>query len=324
MNKFNSWQRCLMFIDAAEGYLQTPEDYIRFFDVTINGKLRHLVTYQPNEKGRSLRILHTNFSEFLSTKYRQARSSYAYAKGKNILNCVNRHLQGEVFLKTDIHAYFDSITYDRMISRIKKLRFTEKQDMDTVSLLTKACFYQGRLPLGFTSSPILSDLFLVTLDRRYQKNKQITYTRYADDFIISASGPDARASLVSFRLELEKDLDALDLQLNRKKTYIRNLKEVGDSIHVLGLNIVRTETGTNRITISDKFIRETCKFLCAWLCKTDEEQTQEEFSKLFGQISFIKQCSPDSYEKLRKMTKIKCGYDGPLTAKALMPKKIIE
>ena len=72
MNKFNSWQRCLMFIDAAEGYLQTPEDYIRFFDVTINGKLRHLVTYQPNEKGRSLRILHTNFSEFLSTKYRQA------------------------------------------------------------------------------------------------------------------------------------------------------------------------------------------------------------------------------------------------------------
>ena len=317
MNKFNSWQRCLLFIDAAKGYLQSSEEYVRFFDVTINGKLRHLVTYQPNEKGRSLRILHTNFAEFLSTKYRRAKSSYAYAKGKNILDCVNRHLQGEVFLKTDIHSYFDSITSDRMISRIKKLRFIDKQDMDTVSLMTKACFYQGRLPLGFTSSPILSDLYLVTLDRRYQKNKQITYTRYADDYIISASGPEAKASLIAFRVQLEKDLDNLDLQLNRKKTYLRHLKEPGDAIHALGVNIVRTGTDTNKITISDRYVRETCKALCEWINNSELREDQELFSKLFGRVSFIQQCSKSSFEKLRKMTEIKCGYSGELTAKAL-------
>lgn len=316
MNRINSWQRSLLFLDAAKGYLQAPEEYVRFFDVNINGKLRHLVTYQASEKGARLRILHTNFAQFLSTKYRHAHSSYAYTKGKNILDCVNRHLQGEIFLKTDIHAYFDSITYENMIKRIKKLKI-RKEDFEIVSLMTQACFYQGRLPLGFTSSPVLSDLYLVNLDRKYQADKTITYTRYADDFVVSASGPEARSNLVSFRLQMEKDLDMLDLQLNRKKTYLRHLKEPGDAIHVLGVNIVRSKTEVNRITISDQYVRETCKSLCAWINSPQLQNDQEFFSKLFGRISFIKQCSKSSYEKLQKMTRIKCGYEGPLTAKAL-------
>ena len=316
MSNINSWQRCLLFIDAANGYLQAPEEYIRFFDVNINGKLRHLVTYQANEKGARLRILHTNFAQYLSTRYRRASSSYAYAKGKNILDCVKRHLQGEVFLKTDIHAYFDSITYENMTACISKLKLI-REDMDTISLIAKACFYDGRLPLGFTSSPVLSDLYLVRLDRKYQKNKQLTYTRYADDFIISASGPDARVNLVAFRLQMEKDLDHLDLQLNRKKTYIRHLKNPGDAIHVLGVNIVRTDKMINRITISDRYVRDTCKALCAWIKNPQSDADQELFSKLYGRISFIKQCSKSSYDKLQKMTQIKCGYNGPLTAKAL-------
>ena len=316
MNKINSWQRSLRFIEAARGYLEAPEEYVRFFDVRINGKLRHLVTYQANEKGRSLRFLHTDFAQFLSTKYRQASSSYAYAKKKNILNCINRHLNGEVFLKTDIKSYFDSITYENMIKRIKKLRI-DKNDFDAVALMTNACFYQGRLPLGFCSSPVLSDLYLVSLDRKHQKNKAVTYTRYADDFILSASGQCARENLIACRIQMEKDLDLLDLQLNRKKTYIRHLKSPGDAIHVLGLNIVRTGSEINRITVSDQYIRNTCMELCEWIGRQKLDTDTEYFSKLYGRISFIRQCSSDSYRKLQKMTKIKCGYDGLLTVKAL-------
>ena len=319
MNILNSWQRSLRYIDAAKGYLETPEEYVRFFDVRINGKLRHLVTYQFNEKGRSLRFLHTDFAQFLSTKYRRARSSYAYAKRKNILNCVNRHLKGEVFLKSDIKSYFDSITYENMMKRIEKLKINEN-DIDTVALMTKACFYQGRLPLGFCSSPVLSDLYLASFDYKYQKNKMVTYTRYADDFILSASGQDARENLIACRIQMEKDLDLLDLQLNRKKTYIRNLKYPGDAIHVLGLNIVRTESETNRVTISNQYIRKTCKDLCEWINRSEFENDDECFAKLYGKISFIKQCSDSSYKKLQKMIRIKSGYEGSLTAKELKRK----
>ncbi len=311
------WSKRLSSLETAKDYIVDPEKYVRLFSVKINGKLRHLVTYQPSKEGRDLRELHTDFSRYIGQKYSKVNSSYAYKKGRDILDCVNRHLKSELFLKTDIHAYFDSVTYANMMDIIKKLRIGKK-DMSAVAQIAEACFYDGRLPLGFTSSPVLSDLFLSSLDRQYQRIEGITYTRYADDFIVSASGPDSMEKLVSFRLQLEKDLGTLDLELNRKKTYIRHLKAPGDAIHVLGLNIVRTESGPNRITVSDGYVRETCRSLCDWLSGADLEGDGDEFfSRVFGQISFIRQCSVGSYEKLAKMTSIKCGYRGPLTADPL-------
>ena len=225
MDSISNWQKCLLFMDTAEGYVKNPDDYIRFFDVTINGKLRHLVTYRPDENGRELRILHAGIAKFLGQKYHQAKSSYAYAKRKSFIQCVNRHLQGEYFFKTDIHSYFDSITYENLIKRFSRLR-VPKEDKEILSRQVKACFYENRLPLGFVSSPVISDFYLYSLDRKYQKNESVTYTRYADDFIVSASGPDARKALVEFRVQLEKDLEKLGLELNLKKTYIRDRKSV--------------------------------------------------------------------------------------------------
>lgn len=304
-------------LDTAREYLTSPEAFTRTIDVTINGKLRHLITYRPNQKGYALRVLHKAFSTYLQQRYRPSVASYAYMKKKSIVQCVNKHMYGTSFFKTDIHAYFDSISEERMLQRIHRLR-RARGDWENIELATKACFYEGRLPIGFITSPVLSDLFLVTLDRKYAKNKKITYTRYADDFIVSASGEDAQKHLVAFRLQLEQDLAELDLELNRKKTYIRILSAPGDAIHVLGLNIVRTETDKNRITISDRYIRKTCLAVCAWL-NGDDPGTDPDatFAKVYGQVSFVRQCSDGSFAKLQRMTRVKCGYNGDWTVNAL-------
>lgn len=308
-------------LEVAKEYIADPATFIRTIDVTINGKLRHLITYMPNEKGYALRCVHKAFASYLQLRYRPSAASYAYMKKKSIVMCAQQHLQGTIFLKTDIHGYFDSISEERMLKRIHRLRCA-KGDWEAIALLTKASFYEGRLPIGFITSPVLSDLFLVTLDRKYKKNKNVTYTRYADDFIVSAVGEDARKNLVAFRLQLEQDLGELDLELNRKKTYLRTLKAPGDAIHVLGLNIVKTETDTNRITISDRYVRKTCKALCAWLNGDRlSDDPDAEFAKIYGQISFIRQCSADSYAKLQRMAKVKCGYNGAWTAESIKNKK---
>ena len=285
--------------------------YSSMFSLTL------MIFFMPNNKGHALRKLHNHFSSYLQGRYRSSTSSYAYMKKKNIAMCASRHLSNAVFFKTDIHAYFDSISEDRMLKLIHRLQRV-KLDWDVLAELTKACFYQGRLPIGFVTSRVLSDLFLVTLDNKYAKCKKVIYTRYADDFIVSSSGKNAQRDLLAFRLQLEQDLAELDLELNRKKTYIRTLSVPGDAIHVLGLNIVKTETDTNRITISDRYVRKTCKAICDWLnnedCGDDPEST---FAKVYGQISFIRQCSTDSYAKLQRMTKVKCGYCGDWTAESL-------
>lgn len=292
-------------VEVAKEYIAEPDAFIRTVDVTINGKLRHLITYMPNEKGWALRCVHKAFASYLQRRYRPSAASFAYIKKKNIVMCVKQHLHGTVFLKTDIHAYFDSVSEERMIKRIRELR-RAKGDWETIELLTKASFYKGHLPIGFITSPVLSDLFLVTLDRKYKKVANVTYTRYADDFIVSATGENARKSLADFRLRLEQDLGELDLELNRKKTYIRTLKIAGDAIHVLGLNIVKTEMPTNRITVSDRYIRKTCKDICTWF-ENGNANDDITLAKIRGQIAFIRQCSADSYRKLEKMVQIKCG-----------------
>ena len=158
-------EECKKFLDVAAEYVNSPEEYVRFFEVTINGKLRHLVTYKPDEKGKNLRKLHSNFAKLIESSYRHAHSSFAYKKGECFLSCVQCHLEGEYFLKTDIHSYFESITYDNMIKRIHRLRL-HNADLNEINLITKACFYNRHLPLGFSSSPVLSDLFLSSLDRK--------------------------------------------------------------------------------------------------------------------------------------------------------------
>lgn len=288
---------------TAKDYLAAPEEFVRLINVTINGKLRDLITYVPNANGYRLRKLHRRYAAYLNSCYQRSDASYAYAKKKNIVMCVNNHLKATVFLKTDIHKYFDSVSLERMLERVRKLG--KGKDVD---LVTKACFYQGRLPMGFISSPVLSDLFLVDLDQKYSQNTKIIYTRYADDFIVSGNGLDAQKELDAFRAVLEQDLKALGLELNRKKTYIRTLSMAGDAIHVLGVNIVKTETDTNRITVSDRYIRKTCKALCAWINGDRGTDPEETWSKLAGQIAFIRQCSADSYAKLQKMTRVKSGY----------------
>ena len=306
--------------NTAYLYLENPDNYIRYFKVTINGKLRDILTYQNNESGEALRKLHNAFAGYISFKYRTAASSFAYKKGKGIVDCVKCHLDGEFFLKTDIHAYFDSITYDNMLECLKKLRI-EEDIREDVEFIARACFYCGRLPLGFTSSPVLSDLFLSFLDFKYQEIPDITYTRYADDFIISTNGQDAIKRLDSFKTLMSGDLEKLGLTLNSKKTYTRHLKSSGDALHVLGINIVRTDSGRNRITVSDSYVRETSKLLCDWLSGNQHKEVVFFFQVLFGRISFIKQCSNESFEKLKKMVRVKCGYDGPFTRKVLKGNK---
>ncbi len=317
MDRNVMWEKLAGMSDVAAAYLCEPDNYVRRFQVNINGKLRHLVTYMPTAEGRSLRELHTVFARYLQSRYKHARSSFAYTKGMNIKGCIECHLYGTVFLKTDIHSYFDSVTFENMMKRMKLLR-EPKDRMETLARITQACFYNDRLPLGFTSSPVLSDYYLAALDRQYQKMDGITYTRYADDYIVSAKGPNATENLNLFLLRMGRDLAALGLELNRKKTYVRHLNKPGDAIHVLGVNIVRTDYDRNRVTVSDRYIRKVCRNLCDWITTENREKNDEEtFLRLNGQIAFIKNHSMGSYDKLRKMTRIKCGYDGPITAKAL-------
>ena len=305
------------FIRIAEDYIVNEEAYLRHFVVVINGKRRKLATYANSENGKALRELHTYISEYICGLYHQSPASFAYARKKNIIDCVNIHKCSSAFLKTDIHSYFDSITFEGTKRVLKRYKRYQKNE-DKMNVLLKACFYNERLPLGFVSSPVISDIFLVSLDRKYDRRKDILYTRYADDFIISTNGENNVSVLEEICKTLKEDLRKQGLFLNSKKTYIRTLKQPGDAIRLLGVNLVKTDSTENRITVSDRYIRQTCMALADLLSfNGDNDEKEELCNTVCGQIAFIQMCSQDSMNKLQKMARVKCGYSESLRTTAI-------
>lgn len=97
-----------------------------------------------------------------------------------------------------------------------------KRYADKLRKIIEACFYEGRLPIGFITSPVLSDIYLTSVDMKYSKVKAFTYTRYADDFIIS-SNKDMKV-LEDARTDLENELASLCLELNHHRRLLSWVK----------------------------------------------------------------------------------------------------
>lgn len=166
------------------------------------------------------------------------------------------------------------------------------------------------MPIGFVSSPMLSDIFLKDVDERFGSMEGISYTRYADDFIISSAGDGAEKRLQYVLDELTDEIKAHQLALNKKKTYFRHLRLEGDAIHILGLNLVRTAGEINRITVSDRFIRETSIELCQLMLEKEQLsdwEARKRFCAVMGKVGYITYASEQSVRKLQKMLQVKTG-----------------
>ena len=304
-----------------EDYPEHPEQYIRSFMLRINGKQRKIITYQSDDFGNGLRQIHQMLAYAVRGIYVSSVNSYAYKEDVSVLSALEKHLSSKVFLKTDIHAYFDSIDFDAMLNFLFQKRPTMQKQKTFWSKVLATCFHEGHLPIGFVSSPILSDLYLNDLDQQFSGIKGIQYTRYADDIIFSSNANDAKEKLREVQGNLTSALASLHLEPNKKKTYIRTLKQEGDAIHLLGLNLVRTSDANNRITVSDWYIRQTSLEFSELLQEKDqieERERQERFCQIAGKIGYIRHASSGSAEKLKKMIQIKTGIDTDLTYKSLV------
>lgn len=292
---------------TAEAYINNPDDFVRTFTVQINGKKRHIITYKADAKGAALRYFHTCVAELIPLCYESMPNSFAYKKGMDILSCLEQHLESDTFLKTDIHEFFNSIQYEKLTDMVLEDTVC-KRNKSLVKLALKACFYNGHMPIGFVTSPVLSDMYLHKVDGHFLGRENIIYSRYADDFIISGKNNDN--DLQGIKEELINILSEYGLSLNNKKTYYRIIDKPGDAIHVLGLNLVNSAPGINRITVSDKYIRETSKDVCEYLAESKDmtpEEKEYRLAGLTGKIEFIRHCSDSSYKKLEKMVGIKYG-----------------
>lgn len=112
----------------------------------------------------------------------------AYIRGRTLLDNVQPHQHNRYILCLDLEGFFDSITEPRVRGIFQGLGYPER----SAQMLSRLCTYRGRLPQGGVTSPYLSNIACLKMDRRIRRYvgfRNVAYTRYADDITLSAADP---------------------------------------------------------------------------------------------------------------------------------------
>lgn len=143
-------------------------------------------------------------------------SKYAngFCKRKSIVTNAKIHLHNECVVNIDLKDFFPSISQKQIFRIFYYYGYT----VELSYIFSKLCTYKGHLPQGAPTSPYLSNIVCLKLDKRLSglaKKYKANYTRYADD--ITFSGRYGVQNIVSVA---EKIILDEGFKINENKTRI--------------------------------------------------------------------------------------------------------
>ncbi len=142
-----------------------------------------IVDYEYQELYKSLSWKMLAFFEHICQDF-PTSSSYGYMRGKNILENAYQHCATKQILHIDIKDFFPSISRDRIQNELQLFGIRK----NIANILSKILTIENSLALGLHTSPLISNVICIQLDKELQKLSEkydCKYTRYADDITIS-------------------------------------------------------------------------------------------------------------------------------------------
>lgn len=216
------------YFDEIDKILSNKSTYYHSFDIPKRSGGKRHISEPLNELKHIQKILYSEI--FYPKKYLIHKCAYAYVPGRSIDDCVNRHIGKHIVLKLDIKSFFSSITKNHIYD---SFLYAFRMDEATAKNVTELCTFNGVLPQGAVTSPILSNYVCRILDKRlyeYCEKRHIAYSRYADDLIFSGDfDTDALLRYASWALR-----DYYDFKINYSKLKI--MKSYQRQV-VLGLSV---------------------------------------------------------------------------------------
>ena len=209
--------------------------------VNKNGKRRNIASLNAIDRFIT-RLLAQKLNRYISPIFLE--NSFAYQDGKGVLSAVMKAKEyievGKKYVaEIDLKNYFDTIPFDRMISKIEE----QISDAAVLYLIKQYLFcslsFEGRiskktegLVQGNAMSPILSNLYLQTFDEMLTE-KEVCWIRYADNIYLYADSHEEAVN--TYHIAIEYLEENLKLKVNREKSGIFE----ADSRSILGYDIIK-------------------------------------------------------------------------------------
>lgn len=128
------------------------------------------------------------------------------------------HVNKGFVMNMDIKDFFSSIKA-RAIKSLLVSRLGLNDNM--ASVITRLCTYENALPAGAPTSPVLSNLYCIGMDKelmQYADRHNCTYTRYADDLTFSSDTEISTYFIENIKEILERNHFAVNNRKFRVKT----------------------------------------------------------------------------------------------------------
>jgi len=229
---------------------------------------------------------------------------HSYLKEKSVLTAVKAHASSKCFFLTDIKDFFTSVKTQNVLYLLTrdKLRIPITDFERYIETIANFTTFSGSIPVGFPTSPSLSNSFLLEFDAALEKyccEHGFIYTRYSDDIIISSKSFEGFDKLENVVQTMLHNSASKDLFLNTKKTRVT---QIGNKVKILGLVI----TLDGSVTIDSKYKKTLESLLHFYINDKDkykdllEKTLHGKEHSLFGLLHYVKSIDQAYLEKLQR------------------------
>lgn len=269
-------------------YVKKPDSYYETFEIPKkNGDTRTICAPSGDLKSLQTRLANALWEHQKSIRTStntRPNISHAFEKEKSIITNAKVHRNKRFVLNMDLESFFDSFHFGRVQGFFEKSKDFLLPREVSIIIAQIAC-YNGRLPQGAPSSPIITNLLCQILDMRLlkiAKKYKLDYTRYADDLTFSTNNRNFLDNQEAFIKEISAVISKAGFTINEKKTRLlyRDSRQ-----EVTGL-VVNKKINVNRI-----YVRKT-KAMAHQLYTTGEftiDGVPASTKQLEGRFSFIDQ-----------------------------------
>ena len=148
---------------------------------------------------------------------------WPFEEKKSIITNAVIHKNKRFVLNLDLENFFAAFHFGRVEGFFEKNRDFRLPREVALTIAQIAC-YEGRLPQGAPSSPIITNLICQILDMRLlkiAKRYRVDYTRYADDLTFSTNNRKFLDAYQSFLDEIFAELKKSGFSVNPQKTRLQ-------------------------------------------------------------------------------------------------------
>lgn len=230
-------------------------------------------------------LINSSYDEYCRERNITSKISNAFEKGKSIITNARPHKNKAIVLNLDIQDFFESFHFGRVKGFFQKHNaFLLPQDMATI--MAQLCCYNGKVPQGAPTSPIITNLIFNVVDVKILnlcKKYKLMYTRYADDLTFSSNDKSFYNNKDKFVTEIENILLDNGFKINKNKTRIQlsNSRQVVTGLVVNKIVNVNRDFIKKTRAMSEKMYRDGTFYI--------SPEVDGTINQLEGRYTFINQ-----------------------------------